>query len=118
MFTNGLLLSQAGTVVRLCCCESASDTNEKQKEKALTTRADYRTQSPELFEKNIEFNNVVKEGAIEEKVRDLVAIRASQLNRCAFCLNTLCLLNTSALLAARFSCKSSRTTSMNEDSPH
>ena len=82
----------------------------------MTTRANYKTQSPELFKKCVEFNNLVKEGAIEEKVRDLVAIGASQLNGCAFCLNTVCLRNTSALLPDRFFSKSFRTTSMNEDS--
>jgi alkylhydroperoxidase family enzyme len=88
-------------MVRLCCCESASDTNEKQKERAMTTRADSRTQSPELFEKCVEFN-LAEEGVIEKKIRDLVAIRVSQFNGCAFCLNTLCHRNTSALLPDRF----------------
>lgn len=53
----------------------------------MTARANYRTQSPELFKKFAEFNNLVEGGAIEEKVRDLVAIRASQLNGCGFCLD-------------------------------
>ena len=75
--------------------EVEADTNEKTKGKAMTTRANYKMQSPEL----------VKEGPIEEKVRALVAIRASQLNGCAFCLNTFCLRNTSALLPDRFLCK-------------
>ena len=50
-------------------------------------RLNYLQQSPELFKKFIEFNNVVKESTIEEKTRDLVAIRASQLNGCCFCLD-------------------------------
>ena len=75
----------------------------------MATRADYRTQSPELFKKYVEFNNLVKEGAIEEKARDLVAIRAPQLNGCAFCLSTFCLRNTSTLLPVRSLCKSFRT---------
>ena len=83
----------------------------------MTARANYRTQSSELFKKYVEFNNLVTEGAIEEKVRDLVAIRASQLNRCAFCLNTFCLRNASARLPDGFPCKSFRT-SMNEASPN
>ena len=78
----------------------------------MSARADFRTQAPE----HVEFNNFVKEGAIEEKIRDLVAIRASQLNECAFCLNTSCLRNTSAVSPHRFSCRSFRTTSMGEDS--
>lgn len=80
----------------------------------MSARADFRTQSPEYFE----FNNFVKEGAIEEMVRDLVAIRPSQLNGCAFCLNTSCPRNTSTLLPHRFSCRSFRTTSPKEASPN
>jgi AhpD family alkylhydroperoxidase len=53
----------------------------------MTKRANYKTQSPELFKKYVEYNNLVKEGAIEEKTRDLVAIRASQMNGCGFCLD-------------------------------
>ena len=98
--------------------EIETNANKTTKGKCMSARADFKTQSPELFEKNVEFNNLVKEGAIEEKVRDLVAIRASQLNGCAFCLNTFCLRNTSALLPDGFSCKSFPTTSMNEDSPN
>jgi len=96
----------------------AKQTQTKTKEKAMTTRADRRKQSPERFKIYVEFKNQAREGAIEEKVRDLVAFRASQLNGCAFCLNTFCLRNTSALLPDRFLCRSVRTTSMNEDSPN
>lgn len=53
----------------------------------MTQRINYMEQSPELFKKFIEFNNVIKECAVEEKTRDLVSIRASQLNGCAFCLD-------------------------------
>ncbi|MGH6645356.1 carboxymuconolactone decarboxylase family protein [Aquabacterium sp.] len=53
----------------------------------MTQRVNYIQQSPELFKKFIEFNNLVKDGAIEEKTRDLVAIRASQINGCGFCLD-------------------------------
>ena len=81
----------------------------------MTTRANYKTQSLELLKKHVQFNNRVKEG--QEKVRGLVGIRASQLNRCAFCLDTACLRNTSALLPDRLLCKSYRPTSMSEDSP-
>jgi AhpD family alkylhydroperoxidase len=35
----------------------------------------------------MEFNHAVKESAIEDKIRDLVAIRASQINGCGFCLD-------------------------------
>ena len=53
----------------------------------MAQRINYMQQSPELFRKFIEFNTLVKESAIEEPIRDLVAIRASQLNGCAFCLD-------------------------------
>jgi alkylhydroperoxidase family enzyme len=52
----------------------------------------------------------------EEKVRDLVALRRSQLNGCAFCLNAFCVRNTSALLPDRFHVKSFQTLSKSEDS--
>lgn len=50
-------------------------------------RANYLQQSPELFKKFVEFNNAIRESTIEETTRDLVAIRASQLNGCGFCLD-------------------------------
>ena len=53
----------------------------------MTQRVNFVQQSPELFKKYIEFNTAVKEGAIEESIRDLVAIRAAQLNGCGFCLD-------------------------------
>jgi alkylhydroperoxidase family enzyme len=68
----------------------------------MTTRANYKTESSDLVEKYIEFNNSAKQGAIDETTRNLDAIRASRLNGCAFCLNTSCLRNTSALLPDRF----------------
>jgi alkylhydroperoxidase family enzyme len=91
---------------------------KKRKEKAMTACANYKTQSPEPFKKYVEFNNLVKEGAIEEKVRDLVAIRASQLNVCASCQDTFRLRNASGVLPDRSLCKSFRTTSRNEGSPN
>ncbi|MBC8166662.1 MAG: carboxymuconolactone decarboxylase family protein [Bryobacteraceae bacterium] len=44
-------------------------------------------ESPALFRKLMDFSNSMKESVIEEKIRDLVAIRASQMNGCAFCLD-------------------------------
>jgi AhpD family alkylhydroperoxidase len=40
-----------------------------------------------LFKKFIEFVTAIKDGAIEEPIRDLVAIRAAQINGCGFCLD-------------------------------
>jgi len=53
----------------------------------MTQRVNYVEQSPELFKKFVEFLNAIKEGAIEEPIRDLVAIRTSQINGCTFCLD-------------------------------
>lgn len=53
----------------------------------MTQRVNYIQQSPALFRKFIELETVLKQGAIEESIRDLVAIRASQINGCAFCLD-------------------------------
>lgn len=53
----------------------------------MTQRINYMEQSPELFRKFIEFNNLIKDSAIEESILDLVSIRASQLNGCGFCLD-------------------------------
>ena len=53
----------------------------------MTQRINYVQQSPELFKKFLEFSALAEKGAIEQKTRDLVAIRASQLNGCAFCLD-------------------------------
>jgi AhpD family alkylhydroperoxidase len=53
----------------------------------MTQRIDYQKQSPELFKKFVEFSFAFKQCAIEESIRDLVDIRASQINGCAFCVD-------------------------------
>lgn len=53
----------------------------------MNQRIDYQKQSPELFKKFVEFSFALKNSAIEESIRDLVDIRASQINGCAFCLD-------------------------------
>ncbi|OAJ61738.1 alkylhydroperoxidase [Paraburkholderia ginsengiterrae] len=53
----------------------------------MTQRINYIQQSPELFKKFVEFGNQLKDCAIEESIRDLVALRASQLNGCSFCVD-------------------------------
>jgi len=57
------------------------------KEIIMTQRLNYMQQSSQLFKKFLEFSNVLKEGAIEQSIRDLISIRASQINGCAFCLD-------------------------------
>jgi AhpD family alkylhydroperoxidase len=53
----------------------------------MTQRINYIQQSPELFKKFMEFSTALKNSTIEEPIRDLVSIRASQLNGCGFCLD-------------------------------
>lgn len=52
----------------------------------MAQRVNYMQESPEFFKKMMEFSNAEKNSAIEEKLRDLVHIRATQINGCAFCL--------------------------------
>ncbi len=56
-------------------------------EKAMTQRLNYIQQSPELFKAYLNFSQAIDGGAIERSLLDLVSIRASQLNGCAFCLD-------------------------------
>lgn len=53
----------------------------------MTQRIDYQKESPELFRKFVELGLALRHSAIEESIRDLVEIRASQINGCAFCLD-------------------------------
>ncbi len=53
----------------------------------MTQRLNYMQQSPELFRKFVEFNNLLKDATIEESIVDLVSVRASQMNGCGFCLD-------------------------------
>src|SRR5665213_1831664 len=53
----------------------------------MSQRIDQAAQSPGLFKKFLEFSTALKSGAIEVGLRDLVNIRASQINGCVFCLD-------------------------------
>jgi AhpD family alkylhydroperoxidase len=53
----------------------------------MTQRSNYMKQSPELFKKFLEFSNQLHASSIEKSTTDLVSIRASQLNGCAFCVD-------------------------------
>jgi AhpD family alkylhydroperoxidase len=53
----------------------------------MSLRIDYAHQSPELFRKYLEMSMALKKSSIDEKLKALVEIRASQLNGCAFCLD-------------------------------
>lgn len=53
----------------------------------MTQRINFFQQSPDLCKKLIDLGKAIESGAIIERTRDLVEIRASQLNGCAFCLD-------------------------------
>ncbi|WP_395399401.1 carboxymuconolactone decarboxylase family protein [Pseudoduganella sp. UC29_106] len=53
----------------------------------MSQRINYFQQSPELVKKMLDLNNAIQNCAIEESIRHLVEIRASQINGCAFCLD-------------------------------
>jgi len=53
----------------------------------MSQRLNYAQQSPELFKKLSDLSMAQKDSAIEQKIHDLVQIRASQINGCAFCLD-------------------------------
>jgi len=53
----------------------------------MSDRLSYRSESPEIFKKFLEFSGKIAHGAIEPSLLDLVFLRASQINGCAFCLD-------------------------------
>ena len=53
----------------------------------MTARLDYAAQSPELFKKLGLYSHAAHTASIEAAIIDLVNIRASQLNGCAFCVD-------------------------------
>ena len=50
-------------------------------------RVDYQKQSPELFRKFVEFSMTFGHSSIEQSIRELVEVRVSQINGCAFCVD-------------------------------
>jgi AhpD family alkylhydroperoxidase len=53
----------------------------------MTQRLNYAAQSPEFFKKISDLSMSLKDSVIEQSIRDLVNIRASQINGCSFCLD-------------------------------
>src|SRR5262249_29215076 len=58
-----------------------------QKGTLMTQRLNYQEQSAELYRKFAAFNAQIEHSAIEAKIRDLVFVRASQINGCALCVD-------------------------------
>ncbi|MGJ4801758.1 carboxymuconolactone decarboxylase family protein [Luteimonas sp. SDU82] len=53
----------------------------------MSQRIDFMKQSPGLAQKLIELDRLFHQSSIEEPIRHLVMIRASQINNCAFCID-------------------------------
>jgi AhpD family alkylhydroperoxidase len=53
----------------------------------MTQRLNYAAQSPDFFKKISDLSMSLKDSVIEQSIRDLVNIRASQINGCGFCLD-------------------------------
>ncbi len=53
----------------------------------MTQRIDYIQQSPDLFKAYLAFSQAIRGSAVDAVTRNLVQIRASQMNGCAFCLD-------------------------------
>src|SRR5690606_33159197 len=51
----------------------------------MSQRVDFMKQSPDLTKKLVELDSLFRKSSIEEAIQDLVTIRASQMNGCAFC---------------------------------
>jgi len=56
----------------------------------MSQRLNFFEQSPELSNKLFEFSGAVKKSSLGNTLIDLVNIRASQINGCAFCLDMHC----------------------------
>ncbi|GAB3254892.1 carboxymuconolactone decarboxylase family protein [Chitinimonas naiadis] len=53
----------------------------------MTQRLDYSKQAPLLFKQLVDFSMKVHDSSIESTIQDLIAIRASQINGCGFCVD-------------------------------
>lgn len=53
----------------------------------MNQRVDFMKQSADLTKKLVELDSLFRKSSIEEAIQDLVTIRASQMNGCAFCVD-------------------------------
>ncbi|MHB1795197.1 MAG: carboxymuconolactone decarboxylase family protein [Acidobacteriaceae bacterium] len=53
----------------------------------MDARLDYTKASPEAFKAMVQLEGVVRRSGIDPKLLDLIKIRASQLNGCAYCID-------------------------------
>lgn len=52
-----------------------------------TQRLNYAQQAPEPFKKYLDFSQAIKKSSLDTGLQDLITLRASQLNGCAFCVD-------------------------------
>jgi AhpD family alkylhydroperoxidase len=62
-------------------------TNETGRTMSSTPRAAYAQQAPESFKAFSDFSQTTKRSGLETALLDLITLRASQLNGCAFCVD-------------------------------
>ena len=53
----------------------------------MALRLDYTRQSPDAFKKYFDFSNSLKDISLDPAIKDLVFLRVSQMNGCAFCVD-------------------------------
>ena len=53
----------------------------------MSPRLDYQQQAPQLFHKLVELGSQVRKSSLPPSMIDLINLRASQLNGCAFCVD-------------------------------
>ncbi|MEO8904541.1 MAG: carboxymuconolactone decarboxylase family protein [Polyangiaceae bacterium] len=53
----------------------------------MSQRINYQEQSPEIFKRFLAFSQATEGSTVEAAIRELVKLRASQLNGCAFCVD-------------------------------
>lgn len=56
----------------------------------MSSRIDYYKTSPDVVKAMIGLENIVNKSGLERSLLDLVKLRASQINGCAFCVDTHC----------------------------
>lgn len=56
----------------------------------MSSRIDYYKVSPDVVKAMIGLENIINKSGLERSLLDLVKLRASQINGCAFCVDTHC----------------------------
>ena len=67
--------------------DNEKNRNQADKLEVAKLRIDYKSVSPGLYNSMLGFEKYLANSIVEEKIMDLVRIRASQINGCAWCLD-------------------------------